>query len=65
MPAAYYFGDVSVTQAMATLNRYGQDKIMLADQMPPFLGSAFNDNFDVPTHDSTGRFVYARLSHSF
>ena len=36
----------------------------ILDQMPPFLGSAFNDNFDVRTHDSTGRFVYARLSHS-
>lgn len=32
-------------------------------QMPPFLGTAFNDNFDVRTHDSTGRFIYARLSH--
>jgi RNA polymerase sigma factor (sigma-70 family) len=36
----------------------------ILDQMPPFLGSAFNDNFDVRTNDSTGRFVYARLSHS-
>jgi RNA polymerase sigma factor (sigma-70 family) len=36
----------------------------ILDQMPPFLGSAFNDNFDVRTNDSTGGFVYARLSHS-
>ena len=36
----------------------------ILDQMPPFLGSAFNDNFDARTHDSTGRFIYARLSHS-
>ncbi len=33
------------------------------EQMPPFLGTAFNDNFDARTHDSTGRFLYARLSH--
>jgi len=45
-------------QSLVTL---GAENIF--DQMPPFLGSAFNDNFDVRTHDSTGRFVYARLSH--
>lgn len=45
-------------QSLVTL---GAENIF--DQMPPFLGTAFNDNFDVRTHDSTGRFIYARLSH--
>ena len=35
----------------------------ILDQAPPFLGTAFNDNFDARTHDATGRFLYARLSH--
>jgi hypothetical protein len=45
-------------QSLVTL---GAENIF--DQMPPFLGTAFNDNFDVRTHDSKGRFIYARLSH--
>lgn len=35
----------------------------LLDQAPPFLATAFNDNFDSRTYESTGRFVYARFSH--
>lgn len=35
----------------------------LLDQAPPFLASAFNDNFDSRTYESTGRFIYARFSH--
>ena len=35
----------------------------LLDEAPPFIASAFNDNFDSRTYDSTGRFFYARLSH--
>ncbi len=35
----------------------------LLDEAPPFMASAFNDNFDSRTYDSTGRFFYLRLSH--
>ena len=56
MQVSYHFNS---GESLITL---GVENIL--DQMPPFLGSAFNDNFDVRTHDSTGRFVYARLSHS-
>jgi len=33
------------------------------DQSPPFMASAFNDNFDTRTYDSVGRYAYIRLSH--
>ncbi len=39
----------------------GVDNIL--NEAPPFLASAFNDNFDSRTYDSTGRFFYARFSH--
>ena len=39
----------------------GVDNILNA--APPFLASAFNDNFDSRTYESTGRFFYARFSH--
>ncbi len=39
----------------------GVDNIL--NETPPFLASAFNDNFDPRTYDSTGRFFYARFSH--
>jgi len=39
----------------------GIDNIL--NEAPPFLGSAFNDNFDSRTYESTGRFFYARFSH--
>ena len=39
----------------------GVDNIF--NQAPPFLASAFNDNFDSRTYESTGRFFYARFSH--
>jgi iron complex outermembrane receptor protein len=35
----------------------------LLNEAPPFLASAFNDNFDSRTYESTGRFFYARFSH--
>lgn len=35
----------------------------LLDEMPPFMASAFNDNFDARTHELVGRFWYARISH--
>ena len=35
----------------------------LLNEAPPFLASAFNDNFDSRTYESTGRFIYARFSH--
>jgi len=39
----------------------GVDNIL--NEAPPFLASAFNDNFDSRTYESTGRFFYARFSH--
>jgi hypothetical protein len=39
----------------------GIDNIL--NEAPPFLASAFNDNFDSRTYESTGRFFYARFSH--
>ena len=39
----------------------GVDNIL--NELPPFLASAFNDNFDSRTYESTGRFFYARFSH--
>ena len=39
----------------------GVDNIF--NEPPPFLASAFNDNFDSRTYESTGRFFYARFSH--
>lgn len=39
----------------------GIDNIL--NEPPPFLASAFNDNFDSRTYESTGRFFYARFSH--
>ena len=39
----------------------GIDNIL--NEPPPFLASAFNDNFDPRTYESTGRFFYARFSH--
>jgi len=35
----------------------------LFNEAPPFMASAFSDNFDSRTYDSTGRFIYARISH--
>ncbi|MDG1311531.1 MAG: TonB-dependent receptor [Porticoccaceae bacterium] len=55
MQVSYHFNS---GESLVTL---GIENVL--DQMPPFLGSAFNDNFDARTHDSTGRFLYARLSH--
>jgi hypothetical protein len=55
MQLSYYFNS---GESLVTL---GIENVFA--QMPPFLGTAFNDNFDVRTHDSTGRFIYARLSH--
>ena len=51
----YYFnsGDSLVS--------FGVENIF--DQAPPFMASAFNDNFDSRTYDSTGRFFYATISH--
>lgn len=39
----------------------GVDNIL--NEPPPFMASAFNDNFDSRTYESTGRFFYARFSH--
>jgi iron complex outermembrane receptor protein len=44
-----------------SLITFGIDNIL--DEAPPFLASAFNDNFDSRTYESTGRFFYARFSH--
>jgi iron complex outermembrane receptor protein len=55
MQVSYHFNS---GESLVTL---GVENIL--DQPPPFLGTAFNDNFDARTHDSTGRFLYARLSH--
>lgn len=55
MQVSYHFNS---GESLVTL---GVENIL--DQAPPFLGSAFNDNFDARTHDSVGRFLYARLSH--
>jgi iron complex outermembrane receptor protein len=55
MQVSYHFNS---GESLVTL---GMENIL--DQAPPFLGTAFNDNFDARTHDSTGRFLYARLSH--
>lgn len=37
----------------------------LFDQSPPFVASAFNDNFDSRVYDLTGRFLYLRLKKEF
>ena len=41
----------------------GVDNIL--DTPPPFLASAFNDNFDSRNYDGIGRFWYARITHDF
>ena len=35
------------------------------DRDPPFVASAFNDNFDSRNYDGIGRFWYTRLTHDF
>lgn len=55
MQVSYHFNSGESLVTMGVEN--------VLDQAPPFLGSAFNDNFDTRTHDATGRFLYARLSH--
>lgn len=37
----------------------------LWDTPPPFLDSAFNDNYDARTYDVKGRYWYTRLNYSF
>jgi iron complex outermembrane receptor protein len=44
-----------------SLITFGVDNVL--NETPPFLASAFNDNFDSKTYDVTGRFFYARFSH--
>lgn len=34
----------------------------LGDKAPPFIASAFNDNYDARTYDLIGRFMYLKLS---
>ncbi|MCV6604417.1 MAG: TonB-dependent receptor, partial [Porticoccaceae bacterium] len=41
----------------------GVDNIL--NTAPPFLASAFNDNFDSRNYDGIGRFWYARVTHDF
>ncbi|UTW44553.1 TonB-dependent receptor [bacterium SCSIO 12696] len=41
----------------------GVDNVL--DTPPPFLASAFNDNFDSRNYDGIGRFWYARLTYDF
>jgi len=55
MQVSYHFNSGESLVTMGVEN--------ILDQPPPFFGTAFNDNFDARTHDSTGRFLYARLSH--
>ena len=52
---SYYFNS---GESLFTL---GVDNIL--NESPPFLATAFNDNFDSRTYESTGRFFYARFSH--
>ena len=55
MQVSYHFNSGESLVTMGVEN--------ILDQPPPFFGTAYNDNFDARTHDSTGRFLYARLSH--
>ena len=48
---------------MQTIVTLGVDNLL--DEEPPFSLSAFNDNTDVRTFDTAGRFVYGRLRVAF